>query len=77
MNDSEYGALLARPHVAGGVTMSVYCIVDDVDAHCARARAARESVSQDYGGRDYTCKDSKGTSGASAPTNPWAAGQGH
>ena len=44
--------------------MSVYAIVEDVDAHFARAKAAgaeitREPVTQDYGGRDYTCKDRK------------------
>jgi uncharacterized glyoxalase superfamily protein PhnB len=34
----------------------------DVDAHCERARAAgadvfREPTDQDYGGRDYSCRD--------------------
>ena len=45
--------------------MSVYVVVDDADAHFARAKAAgaqivREPVTQDYGGRDYTCKDPEG-----------------
>jgi uncharacterized glyoxalase superfamily protein PhnB len=40
-------------------------IVDDVDAHFARAKAAgaviaREPVTQDYGGRDYIAKDPEG-----------------
>jgi hypothetical protein len=53
--------------------MSVYCIVADPDAHFARAKAEgaeimREPVTQDYGGRDYTCKTPKGMSGRSAHT---------
>lgn len=63
--DTEYGRLLRRPRDAGGVTMSTYVIVDDADTHFARAKAAgaeivREPVTQDYGGRDYTCKDPEG-----------------
>jgi len=65
VKDSEYGKLLVRPADAGGVTMSVYVVVEDADAHFARAKAAgatitREPVTQDYGGRDYTCKDPDG-----------------
>jgi uncharacterized glyoxalase superfamily protein PhnB len=44
---------------------SVYVVVDDVDAHYRRARAAgaqiiREPVDQDYGGRDYSARDPEG-----------------
>jgi uncharacterized glyoxalase superfamily protein PhnB len=51
--------------LAGAVTGGVYVVVADVDAHCARARAAgatilREPVDQEYGGRDYSCRDLKG-----------------
>jgi len=65
VKDTEYSKLLVRPAAAGGVTMSTYVVVDDADAHFARAKAAgapivREPVTQDYGGRDYTCKDPEG-----------------
>lgn len=65
VKDTEYGRLLKRPSEAGGVTMGVYVVVEDADAHFARAKAAgaeitREPVTQDYGGRDYTCKDPEG-----------------
>jgi uncharacterized glyoxalase superfamily protein PhnB len=55
VKDTEYGKLLRRPAEAGGVTMSVYVVVDDADAHFERAKAAgaqivREPVTQDYGG---------------------------
>lgn len=43
----------------------VYVIVEDVDAHCARARAAGariilEPTDQDYGSRDYQALDVEG-----------------
>ncbi|MFI7605229.1 VOC family protein [Micromonospora sp. NPDC049366] len=44
---------------------SVYVAVDDVDAHCSRARAAgaeiiREPFDTDYGSRDYAARDLAG-----------------
>jgi uncharacterized glyoxalase superfamily protein PhnB len=74
--DTDYGKLLVRPRDAGGVTMSVYVIVDDADAHFARAKAAgaeitREPVTQDYGGRDYTCKDPEGNVWTFGTYDPW------
>jgi uncharacterized glyoxalase superfamily protein PhnB len=55
---------------------SVYVVVEDVDGHCARAKAAgaevfREPEDQDYGGRDYSCRDPEGnvwSFGTYAPT---------
>ena len=42
--ENEYSKLLVRPRVAGGVTMSVYCIVEDADAHlCGRKPPAPRS----------------------------------
>ena len=77
MKDTEYGKLLVRPRTAGGVTMGVYVIVEDPDAHFARAKAAgaeitREPVTQDYGGRDYTCKDPEGNVWTFGSYDPWA-----
>jgi uncharacterized glyoxalase superfamily protein PhnB len=77
VKDSEYGKLLVRPTDAGGVTMSTYVIVDDVDAHFARAKTAgaqivREPVTQDYGGRDYTCKDPEGHAWSFGTYDPMA-----
>jgi uncharacterized glyoxalase superfamily protein PhnB len=44
---------------------SVYVIVQDADAHCARARGAGAEIliepeDADYGGRGYTCLDLEG-----------------
>ena len=76
VNESAYGKLLKRPRDAGGVTMGVYAIVDDVDAHFARAKAAgaviaREPVTQDYGGRDYIAKDPEGHVWTFGTYDPW------
>ncbi|MEA2949357.1 MAG: hypothetical protein QOI40_4687 [Alphaproteobacteria bacterium] len=76
--ETEYGRLLVRPRAVGGVTMSVYVIVEDPDVHFARAKAAgaeitREPVTQDYGGRDYTCKDPEGHVWTFGSYDPWAA----
>jgi uncharacterized glyoxalase superfamily protein PhnB len=54
-----------NPKRLGGHTQLVYVYVDDVDAHCERARAAgaeilREPEDQDYGARDYTARDPEG-----------------
>ncbi|MET7751792.1 VOC family protein [Micromonospora sp. NPDC005367] len=45
--------------------VAVYVAIDDVDAHCARARAAgaeiiREPFDTDYGSRDYAARDLAG-----------------
>jgi uncharacterized glyoxalase superfamily protein PhnB len=78
LNHGDYGKLLVSPRAAGGVTMGVYVIVDDVDAHFARAKAAgavitREPVTQDYGGRDYTAKDPEGHVWTFGTYDPWTA----
>jgi uncharacterized glyoxalase superfamily protein PhnB len=54
----------ARPRPADD-DPAVYVAVDDVDAHCARARAAgaeivRNPFDTDYGSRDYAARDVAG-----------------
>jgi uncharacterized glyoxalase superfamily protein PhnB len=54
-----------NPRRLGGVTQLVYVYVDDVDAHCQRARAAgarilREPADQFYGDRTYGAEDPEG-----------------
>ena len=56
-----------NPAHRGGVTQLVHVYVDDVDAHCAQARAAgaeilAEPEDQDYGERRYHCRDPEGHS---------------
>ena len=47
------------------MTQSVYVVVEDTDAHHARAKAAgaeivRELQETDYGSREYSARDSEG-----------------
>ena len=75
--DSDYGRQMKLPQEAGGTTMSAYLIVTDADAHHARAKAAGaeivlELVTQDYGGRDYTCRDPEGHLWTFGTYDPWA-----
>ncbi len=58
---------------------SLYAIVADVDAHCARARAAgaeivEEPKDEDYGGRGYTCRDLEGHVWTFGSYDPLAGG---
>ena len=76
--DDEYGKLVRPPRDAGGVsTGSPYVIVDDVDAHYARAVAAGARIvldieDKDYGGRGYTCRDPEGHVWSFGSYDPWA-----
>ncbi len=58
------------------VRTTFYVIVDDVDAHHARATAAGAVVvypltDQDYGSRDYSCKDPDGNLWSFGTYDPW------
>jgi uncharacterized glyoxalase superfamily protein PhnB len=59
---------------AGG---GIYIVVDDPDAHCARARAAgteitRELHDEPYGSREYSAKDPEGNSWHFGTYQPFA-----
>jgi uncharacterized glyoxalase superfamily protein PhnB len=67
-HDDEFG------HLAG---QSTYIVVDDADAHYARARAAgaeilKEIMSPEYGGRFYTSRDPEGHLWSFGTYDPWA-----
>ena len=54
-----------NPKRLGQVTQSLYVYIDDVDAHCARAREAdavilEEPADQPYGDRRYGARDPEG-----------------
>ena len=77
VRDGEYDNLMIQPTDAGAVTQAPYVIVDDVDAHCARARTAgaeivMEPADQDYGGRLYSCRDIERHLWNFGSYNPWA-----
>ena len=63
MGDPEGG--YRNPRNLGAITQGLYCYVDDVDAHCDRARAAgaeitEEPADQPYGERRYKALDPEG-----------------
>jgi len=62
---NEGGVPMKTPRQLGGAPIGLYFVVDDPDAHFARAKAAgmevvRPPETQDYGGRDYTVRDPEG-----------------
>lgn len=55
----------SSPGSLGGTTVLLSVVVEDVDEHCARSRAAGaeivdEPADQEYGERRYHCRDPEG-----------------
>jgi uncharacterized glyoxalase superfamily protein PhnB len=75
--ETEYGKLVKTPAEAGICTQTIYLIVPNPDAHHAKAKAAGAEIvipltTQDYGGRDYTCRDLEGHIWTFGTYDPWA-----
>jgi uncharacterized glyoxalase superfamily protein PhnB len=76
--ETEYGRLVAAPVKGEPVTQGIYAVVEDADAHCARAKAAGAEIvldikTQDYGGRDYTARDLEGRVWTFGTYDPWVS----
>jgi uncharacterized glyoxalase superfamily protein PhnB len=79
-NGSESGQLYGwkTPEEAGGITMCVCAVIDDPDAHAARAAAAGARIirgpydNQGYPGRAYDAFDTEGNVWNFGSYNPWA-----
>jgi len=77
--ETEYGWLVQPPNPPTRVnTQGTYVIVADVDGHYARAKAAGAEIvldikTQDYGGRDYTCRDLEGHVWTFGTYDPWVS----
>lgn len=75
--DDEFGKLQQPPSSTSSVvSQSPYIIVEDVDKHYARAVASGAEVvipikDEDYGGRDYSCRDPEGFLWNFGTYNPW------
>ena len=73
-----FDELVKTPAEVGGIsTQSPYVIVEDADAHLARARAAGAEILMDiedkeYGGRGYTCRDLEGHLWSFGTFDPWS-----
>ena len=78
VTDNEFGRFVKPPRDLGGIgSQSPYVIVDDADAHYARAVAAGaeivlDIVDEDYGGRGYSCRDPEGHLWNFGTYDPWA-----
>jgi uncharacterized glyoxalase superfamily protein PhnB len=79
VNDTEFSraASMKTAAEAGGPTVGLYLIVEDVDAHAERARAAGAKIilgpdDKDYGGRGYTARDPEGNVWSFGRYDPWA-----
>jgi uncharacterized glyoxalase superfamily protein PhnB len=75
--DSEYGRLVKRPdEIGSATTQGIYVVVSDADAIYERAKAAGAKIEidikdEDYGGRDFTCRDLEGHVWTFGTYDPW------
>jgi uncharacterized glyoxalase superfamily protein PhnB len=75
--ETEFGRLIKQPDEIGGFeTQSVYVVVADADAIYARAKAAGAEIvieikDEDYGGRDFSCRDLEGHLWTIGTYDPW------
>jgi uncharacterized glyoxalase superfamily protein PhnB len=79
----EFGKkVMTLPGAAGGrCTQTVYAIVDDADAHHARAVAAGAEIvmplkDESYGGRGYSARDPEGHCWSFGTYDPWVPPKG-
>ncbi len=76
-NEGDYGNYVRPPQPPDRInTQGLYIVVTDADAHCAQAKAGgaeilRPPADQDYGGRDYTCRDLEGHIWSFGTYDPW------
>ena len=77
--DDEFGRLVSVPaDLNGANTQTAYLIVEAIDAHYARAKAAGAEIvfdirDEDYGGRGYSCRDPEGYIWNFGSYDPWAS----
>jgi uncharacterized glyoxalase superfamily protein PhnB len=75
--EDEFGRIQASlPNAEAPVSQSPYIVVEDVDAHHARAKEAGARIimkpeDQDYGGRLYYCRDPEGHLWNFGSYDPW------
>jgi len=65
-NGTEFSKLIKHPSDIGGFqTQSPYIVIEEIDDHYARAKAAGAKIvidlkAEDYGGKNYSCYDLEG-----------------
>ncbi len=76
---SDFSKLIKHPkEIEGFVTQSVYIIIDDneIDEHFDRAKSNGAEIiialqNEDYGGKNYTCRDLEGHIWNFGSYDPW------
>ena len=78
--DTPFGRLIKQPDEIGGCeTQCAYLVVTDADALYERVKAAGAEIlleikTQDYGSRDFTCRDLEGHIWNFGTYDPWQSG---
>ena len=76
-SETEFGRVIKQPYEIGGAeTQSAYVVVSDADAVYVRAKAAGAEIvieikDEDYGGRDFSCRDLEGHLWNFGTYDPW------
>ena len=76
-DETEFGRLIKQPDEIGGFeTQSAYVVVSDADEIYVRAKAAGAEIvieikDEDYGGRDFSCRDLEGHLWNIGTYDPW------
>jgi len=76
---TEFGRFMKQPDEIGGAeTQTAYVVVSDPDVVYSRAKAAGAVIEldikdEDYGGRDFTCRDLEGHIWTFGSYDPWEA----
>jgi uncharacterized glyoxalase superfamily protein PhnB len=73
----DFGPLVKTPQEVGANTQSAYVVVQGIDAHYQRAKAAGAEIAMEiedtnYGGRLYFALDPEGTLWHFGSYDPWA-----
>lgn len=77
VREGAYDRLVKQPsEIDGAETQTPYIVVEDADAHYARAKSAGAEIvmdieDQDHGGRAYTCRDPEGHIWNFGSYDPW------
>lgn len=76
VREDEFGKWVKAPRDLGGAnTQSAYMVVDEVDDHYARAKAAGAEIVYDLcdedHGRGYSCRDPEGYLWSFGDYDPW------
>jgi uncharacterized glyoxalase superfamily protein PhnB len=77
--ETAYGDLVEPPASSSKRSSpGIYVVIADADAHYARAKTGGADIvfdikTQDYGGRDYTCRDLEGHVWTFGTYDPWGS----